>query len=159
MLAYFHTFNLIGPIAPISFFLRTSEETNCAARLATPILTAASLFAIRLAPVFSRAASGSASTVLLVWLPLARLNRARPAAVFTKGILKDFLRLIVRPLDLAGVRRRFPARARRRDEALRPRRASLQAFLLIPPACLIAHLGSFPRLATQPVNGWGVIIF
>ena len=41
--AIFYTFNLIGPIAPISFFLRTSEETNCAARLATPILTAASL--------------------------------------------------------------------------------------------------------------------
>ena len=31
----------------------------------------------------------------------------------------------------------------------RPRRASLQAFLLIPLACLIAHLGSLPRRATH----------
>ena len=31
----------------------------------------------------------------------------------------------------------------------RPRRAKRQAFLLIPPACLIAHFGSLPRRATE----------
>ena len=57
------------------------------------------------------------------------------------------MRLILR---LRVVRRRLTARvARRRVEGLRPRRARRQAFLLIPPACLIAHLGSLPRLATR----------
>ena len=37
------------------------------------------------------------------------------------------------------------------DEDLRPRRASRHAFLLIPPACLIAHLGSLLLGTRLPV--------
>jgi len=65
------------------------------------------------------------------------------------GILKVFLRrLIVRPRFGEEVRRRGDRLVvllrRRVDVVLRLRaRASLQAFLLMPPACLIAHLGSF----------------
>jgi len=46
------------------------------------------------------------------------------------------------------VRRRVTER-RRGDEALRPRRASRHAFLLTPPACLMAHLGSLLTLTTR----------
>jgi len=48
------------------------------------------------------------------------------------------------------VRRRvWAVRRRGLGEALRPRRASRHAFLPIPPACLIAHLGSFLTLGTR----------
>jgi len=48
------------------------------------------------------------------------------------------------------VRRRvWTVRRRGLGEALRPRRASRHAFLLTPPACLIAHLGSLLTLTTQ----------
>ena len=42
--------------------------------------------------------------------------------------------------------RRRATERRRGDEALRPRRARRQAFLLTPPAALIAHLGSLLTL-------------
>jgi len=54
-------------------------------------------------------------------------------------------RAMVLRVGLEGVRRRATER-RRGDEALRPRRARRQAFLLTPRAALIAHLGSLLTL-------------
>ena len=56
--------------------------------------------------------------------------------------------------------------ARRRGEVvdLRPRRASRHAFLPIPPACLIAHLGSLltflttQRLREAAVKSLGAVL-
>jgi len=59
-------------------------------------------------------------------------------------------RAIVLRFGLEEVRRRvWTVRRRGFGEALRPRRASRHAFLLTPPACLIAHLGSLLTLTTQ----------
>jgi len=145
---FIHTFMRIGPRDAISFFRRISEDKNCAARLATAIVTACSLPATRFAPLVCSAPSGSLRTPALVCPPLAMEKSASPATVFTSGILKLFLRLIVRPLGLRERVRRRGDRTlvglRRRVDVLRRRaRKRLQAFLLMPPACLIAHLGSF----------------
>ena len=51
--------------------------------------------------------------------------------------------------------RRKPARLSVRrifGDVRRPRRYRFQAFLLMPPACLIAHFGSFATLS--PYRGW-----
>ena len=87
-------------------------------------------------------------TVLLVWLPLARLNRARPAAVFTKGILKDFLRLIVL---LVGLLRRRLTVVRRRLEGDRRVRLRLAALKARQPFLkpILAYFFGSPGLGTQ----------
>ena len=74
----------------------------------------------------------------------------KPAAIpVTDGcgiaifLLIDFLR--------GGLRRRTVPR--RRVEDLRRRAlASRQAFLLMPPACLIAHFGNLPRFVATMSN-------
>ena len=130
---------------PTVRFFSTSVATNCATREPRPILIAWSLLAIRLSPAFCNALTGAARAELCVIPADAIPSKASPATVWTSGIEKVFFLLIV---VLLGLDRRV---ARRLGVVVRPRprRASDQAFLLIPPACLIAHLGSLPRFATH----------
>jgi len=85
--------------------------------------------------------------------PLLRSsNRLKPAAIpVIDGCGVFILRRAIVLLFGLGVRRRDWT-ARRRGEVValrRPRRARRQAFLLTPPAALIAHLGSLLTLTTR----------
>ena len=77
-------------------------------------------------------------------------TRLKPAAIpVIDGCGVIILRRAIVLLLGLGVRRRA---TRRRGEVValrRPRRARRQAFLLTPPAALIAHLGSLLTLTTQ----------
>jgi len=143
-----YAFSFIGPILPIVRFRRTSVAINCAASDPSPILITSWRSVIKLRPAFWRDATGNFSSVSLVILLLAMPSKASPATLWTSGILKVFLRLIVRPRFGEEVRRRGDRTAllvglRRRVDVLRLRAlARRQAFLLMPPACLMAHLGS-----------------
>ena len=84
--------------------------------------------------------------------PLLRSSSSvKPAAI---PVIDGCGKLILRAMRFLGLLRRVKARRAVLRTCpflvpLRPRRARRQAFLLMPPACLIAHLGSLPRLATQ----------
>jgi len=136
----------MGPILPIVRFRRTSVAINCAIREPRPSLITSSFLSRRLSPAFCNVLTGSERAPFCVIPFEAMPNKAIPATLCMSGILKLFLRLIVRPRLGEEVRRRGDrvlVGVRRRVDVLRPRAlARRQAFLLMPPACLMAHLGS-----------------